>query len=71
MSSPKTSLSLWAPEILRPAARDALRKLDPRVMVRNPVMFVVEVGSARVRVPRGFDPSLLVAVVAALGEGTR
>ena len=24
---------------------DALRKLDPRVMVRNPVMFVVEVGA--------------------------
>jgi len=50
MSSPKTSLSLWAPEILRPALRDALRKLDPRVMVRNPVMFVVEVGSALVSV---------------------
>ncbi len=24
---------------------DALRKLDPRVMVKNPVMFVVEVGA--------------------------
>ena len=24
---------------------DAVRKLDPRVMVRNPVMFVVEVGA--------------------------
>jgi K+-transporting ATPase ATPase B chain len=27
------------------AALDAFRKLDPRLMVRNPVMFVVEVGS--------------------------
>jgi hypothetical protein len=28
------------------AAVDAVRKLDPRRMIRNPVMFVVEVGSA-------------------------
>ena len=25
---------------------DSFRKLDPRIQVRNPVMFVVEVGSA-------------------------
>jgi len=37
--------SLWNAEILRQAAIDALRKLDPRLMVKNPVMFVVEVGS--------------------------
>ena len=30
---------------LAPAALDALRKLDPRVQVRNPVMFVVEIGA--------------------------
>jgi K+-transporting ATPase ATPase B chain len=35
--------SLLDTSILLPAARDALRKLDPRVMIRNPVMFVVEV----------------------------
>ena len=29
-----------------PALLDAVRKLDPRIMTRNPVMFVVEVGSA-------------------------
>src|SRR5215469_3664765 len=29
--------------ILIPAIGDAFRKLDPRVMVRNPVMFVVEI----------------------------
>jgi K+-transporting ATPase ATPase B chain len=29
-----------------PATVSALRKLDPRIMVHNPVMFVVEVGSA-------------------------
>ena len=37
--------SLWNRHILSQALVDALRKLDPRLMVRNPVMFVVEVGS--------------------------
>ena len=36
---------LFDPSIVAGAARDALIKLDPRRMVRNPVMFVVEVGS--------------------------
>ena len=31
------------PKILGPAFIDAFRKLDPRVMIRNPVMFTVEV----------------------------
>jgi K+-transporting ATPase ATPase B chain len=34
------------PSLYWRAIIDALLKLDPRVMVRNPVMFVVEVGSA-------------------------
>ncbi|HWZ29436.1 MAG TPA: potassium-transporting ATPase subunit KdpB [Gemmatimonadales bacterium] len=37
---------LFDPPIVRRAARDAFAKLDPRHMVRNPVMFVVMVGSA-------------------------
>src|SRR4051812_44939143 len=37
--------SLLDPTIVRRAAGDALIKLDPRQMARNPVMFVVEVGS--------------------------
>jgi potassium-transporting ATPase ATP-binding subunit len=35
--------TLGDPKILGPAVLDALRKLDPRVMIRNPVMFTVEV----------------------------
>ena len=31
------------PKILGPAVLDAFKKLDPRVMIRNPVMFTVEV----------------------------
>ena len=37
--------SLFDREILGPAALDSLRKLAPRHVARNPVMFVVEVGS--------------------------
>jgi len=37
--------SARAGEILLPALRDALRKLDPRVQLKNPVMFVVLVGT--------------------------
>ena len=38
-------LSLWDPSIMRQAALDSFRKLDPRLMVKNPVMLVVEIGS--------------------------
>jgi K+-transporting ATPase ATPase B chain len=37
--------SLLDPEITRRAVGDSFRKLHPRLMVRNPVMFVVEIGS--------------------------
>lgn len=38
--------SLFDPPIVKRAIKDAFRKLDPRLVARNPVMFVVEVGSA-------------------------
>jgi len=38
-------MSLWNTQIMAQAALDSVRKLDPRGMVKNPVMFVVEVGS--------------------------
>ena len=37
--------SLLDPAIVRQTAKDAVVKLDPRRMARNPVMMVVEVGS--------------------------
>jgi len=37
--------SLWDAKIVRQALKDAARKLNPRTMMKNPVMFVVEVGS--------------------------
>src|SRR5262245_13941310 len=39
------AVSAWEGPVMRAALLDSLRKLDPRLMVRNPVMFVVEVGS--------------------------
>ena len=46
MAAAKTSkLSLLEPTIVRQAAIDSLKKLDPRLVAKNPVMFVVEVGS--------------------------
>jgi K+-transporting ATPase ATPase B chain len=40
-----TRKSLFDPAIVKRAAVDALVKLDPRLMMKNPVMFVVEIGS--------------------------
>jgi K+-transporting ATPase ATPase B chain len=41
----KKSKSLWDVKIIRRALVDAVVKLDPRTMMKNPVMFVVEVGA--------------------------
>ncbi len=38
-----SAAAMLDPAILVPALGDTVRKLDPRLMVRNPVMFVVEV----------------------------
>src|SRR5215467_4081246 len=40
-----TARPLFDGPIVRRAIRDAFGKLDPRRMIRNPVMFVVEIGS--------------------------
>jgi len=38
--------SLFEPAIVRRALKEAFVKLDPRLVAKNPVMFVVEIGSA-------------------------
>jgi K+-transporting ATPase ATPase B chain len=45
MSTQAKRRSLFDPHIMRRAIVDALGKLNPRVMMKNPVMFVVELGS--------------------------
>jgi len=41
----KGGLSIFDPKIIRQATWDSFKKLDPRIQAKNPVMFVVEVGS--------------------------
>ena len=41
----KGDLSIFDPKIIRQAVIDSFTKLNPRVQAKNPVMFVVEVGS--------------------------
>jgi K+-transporting ATPase ATPase B chain len=45
MTATARKISPWDPEIFRGAVRDSFVKLDPRVQIKNPVMFVVEIGS--------------------------
>src|SRR5215831_12801528 len=40
------SRPLFDPEILRRAIKESFVKLNPRIVAKNPVMFVVEVGAA-------------------------
>src|SRR5262249_45102815 len=42
---PSGATSLFEPTIVRRAVVDSFKKLNPRTMMRNPVMFIVEVGS--------------------------
>jgi potassium-transporting ATPase ATP-binding subunit len=41
----RKSSSIFAPEIVRGAVAGSFPKLDPRLQFRNPVMFIVELGS--------------------------
>jgi K+-transporting ATPase ATPase B chain len=45
MASQAKQLSLFDRSIIAPALVESLKKLDPRLVAKNPVMFVVEVGS--------------------------
>ncbi|MBN8724076.1 MAG: potassium-transporting ATPase subunit KdpB [Acidobacteria bacterium] len=42
---PQNTKALFESSIVKTAIKDSLRKLDPRIMAKNPVMFVVEIGS--------------------------
>jgi K+-transporting ATPase ATPase B chain len=46
MSLRARTRSIWDPVIVSGAVAGAFRKLDPRLQIRNPVMFIVETGSA-------------------------
>ncbi|MBK8303226.1 MAG: potassium-transporting ATPase subunit KdpB [Chloracidobacterium sp.] len=41
----KNAISIWDSKIIKQALAGSVQKLDPRKMLKNPVMFVVEVGA--------------------------
>ncbi len=45
MSERARRISIWDAGIVRQAMIDSIWKLDPRIQIKNPVMFIVEVGS--------------------------
>jgi len=59
----RQTTSLFDPSILRRAIREAFVKLDPRKMVRIPVMFVVEIGSVITSIEFIARPNLFVGLV--------
>ncbi|MFJ8626260.1 potassium-transporting ATPase subunit KdpB [Kitasatospora sp. NPDC093550] len=54
----RVASGLLDPKLIVASLPDAVKKLDPRVMVKNPVMFVVEVGSVVTTVSAIADPSV-------------
>jgi K+-transporting ATPase ATPase B chain len=69
----KAKVSMFDPAIVRAAIGDSVTKLDPRVLYRNPVMFVVAIGSVLTTVlvirdiaapPAGAAPLWFTAAVA-------
>jgi potassium-transporting ATPase ATP-binding subunit len=55
--------SLWDTKIVRRALIDALVKLSPRTMMKNPVMFVVEIGSVITSIEFLSRPDVFVGLV--------
>src|SRR5580698_1557053 len=61
----KVGGGLLDPKILLKSTPDAFKKLDPRVQLKNPVMFVVEVGAVlcmytAIRTPSAFNWTIVV-----------
>ncbi|MET3450350.1 potassium-transporting ATPase subunit KdpB [Curtobacterium sp. 1544] len=61
---PATRSSAFGPRQLVAGLPGALRKLDPRLMWRNPVMFIVEVGAALTTVSLFVEPSAFTIAIA-------
>src|SRR5947208_7946822 len=45
MAEKTKKISIWDARIIKRAIIDSIIKLNPRTMMKNPVMFVVEIGS--------------------------
>ncbi|WIB77385.1 potassium-transporting ATPase subunit KdpB [Curtobacterium sp. MCPF17_002] len=63
-SRPATRSSAFGPRQLVAGLPGALRKLDPRLMWRNPVMFIVEIGAALTTATAIVEPSVFTTAIA-------
>ncbi len=61
----RSAAALFEPTILRKAILQAFAKLDPRVMIHIPIMFVVEIGSVVTTIEFFGRPNLFVGLVSA------
>ncbi|HQX54945.1 MAG TPA: potassium-transporting ATPase subunit KdpB [Pyrinomonadaceae bacterium] len=59
----KNAISIWDKKIIKQALSGSVRKLDPRKMLKNPVMFVVEVGASFLTV------RLIVSIIVGANAG--
>ncbi|MDX2817192.1 potassium-transporting ATPase subunit KdpB [Streptomyces sp. PA03-5A] len=59
----RVSGGMMDPKQLLTSLPDAVKKLDPRVMIKNPVMFVVEVGAVLTTLSAIKDPSVFAWVI--------
>jgi len=59
----RSGAALFEPAIMRRAAVASVSKLDPRVMIHIPVMFVVEIGSVITTIEFISRPSLFAGLV--------
>ena len=55
MSAKKDKSSIFDPRLVRRAIRDSFMKLDPRIEVKNPIMFIVFIGAALLTILIIFD----------------
>ncbi len=60
----KKAISIWDKNIIMQALIDSVWKLDPRKMMKNPVMFVVEVGASFLTL------KLIVGLISGTNAGT-
>jgi potassium-transporting ATPase ATP-binding subunit len=59
----RSTSSLFDPSIMRRAVGEAFIKLDPRAMIRNPVMFTVEIGSVITSIEFFDRPDVFVGLI--------
>ena len=63
VSQHRVQAGLLDPQMLWTSLPDALRKLDPRTLYKNPVMFIVEVGAVFTTVIAAVQPSVFAWLI--------